>query len=87
MVYQCVKEATGVTPKVLVTDGDPAVNATVMVQYPDAFHMHCIWHISQNLSKQLKGKLRPDFNDFIKDFYIARNSLKEEQFNERYYHC
>ena len=83
-VYQCVKEATSISPKVLVTDGDPAVNAAVMVQFPDTFHMHCIWHITQNLPKQLKGKLGSSFGKFMKDFYTARNSLKEEQFNERY---
>jgi MULE transposase domain len=83
-VFQCVKEATGVAPKVFVTDGDPAVNAAVAIQFPNAFHMHCIWHISQNLPKQLKGKLGSSFNDFIKDFYKARNSLTERQFYERY---
>lgn len=30
-VYQCVKEATGIPPKVFITDGDPAVNAAVIV--------------------------------------------------------
>jgi len=86
-VYQCIKEITSILPRVLVTDGDPAVNAAVMVQFPDTFHMHCIWHISQNLPKQLKGKLGSSFDKFMKDFYTARNSLKEEQFNERYYYC
>ena len=86
-VYQCTKEATGVSPRVFVTDGDPAVNAAVMIQFPDAFHMHCIWHINQNLPKQLKGKLGSSFDDFLKDFYKARNSLREEQFNERYLRC
>ena len=55
-----------------------------MVQFPDTFHMHCIWHITQNLPKQLKGKLGSSFGKFMKDFYTVRNSLKEEQFNERY---
>ena len=41
-VFQCVKEATGVAPKVFVTDGDPAVNAAVAIQFPNTFHMHCI---------------------------------------------
>src|SRR5277367_2423844 len=56
-----------------------------MMQFSSTFHIHCIWHISQNLPKQLKGKLGSSFSDFIKDFYKARNSLKEEQFNERYF--
>src|ERR1700733_5426307 len=29
-VFQCIKEATGVMPKVFVTDSDPAVNAAVL---------------------------------------------------------
>ncbi len=41
-IYQCVKEATSISPRVLVTDDDPAVNAAVMVLFFDAFHMHCI---------------------------------------------
>jgi hypothetical protein len=36
-VFQCVKESTGISPRVFVTDGDPAVNAAVMIQFPDAF--------------------------------------------------
>ena len=83
-VFQCVKEATGISPKVFITDSDPAVNGAVITQFPDAFHIHCIWHINQNLPKHLKGKLGSDFNDFIKDFYKTRNSLTEELFNERY---
>src|ERR1051326_843302 len=67
-VFQCVKEATGVASKVFVTDGDLSVNAAMTIQFPDTFHMYCIWHISQNLSKQLKGKLGSSFDDFMKDF-------------------
>ncbi|PKK63695.1 hypothetical protein RhiirC2_788542, partial [Rhizophagus irregularis] len=29
-VFQCVKEATGMLPKVFVTDGDPAINANYL---------------------------------------------------------
>ncbi|CAB4469564.1 protein FAR1-RELATED SEQUENCE 5-like [Rhizophagus irregularis DAOM 181602=DAOM 197198] len=83
-VFQCVKEVTGMLPKVFVTDGDPAINAVVTIQFLNTFHMHCIWHISQNLPKQLKGKLSSNFDDFMKDFYKARNSLREEQFNEKW---
>lgn len=82
-VFQCVKEATSLSPKVFVTDGDPAVNGAVAVQFPNTFHVHCIWHINQNLPKQLKGKLGSDFDNFIKDFYTTRNSLTKELFNTR----
>jgi hypothetical protein len=82
-VFKCIKEATGVLPRVFITDGDPAVNGAVVTQFSDTIHMHCIWHICQNLPKQLKGVLSSDYNNFIKDFFIARNSLTKEQFNKR----
>jgi hypothetical protein len=86
-VFQCVKEATGISPRVFVTDSDPAVSSAVATLFPDTFHMHCIWHIGQNLPKQLKGKLGSNFDNFMKDFYMTRNSLTEKQFNERYTYC
>ena len=84
MGFSMCKRSNWYCTKVFVTDGDLAVNGAVAIQFPDAFHMHCIWHIGQNLPKQLKGKLGSSFNDFIKDFYKARNSLTERQFYERY---
>ncbi|CAB5197818.1 unnamed protein product [Rhizophagus irregularis] len=44
---------------------------------------HLFW-MSQNLPKQLKGKLGSNFDNFMKDFYMTRNSLTEKQFNERW---
>src|SRR6266540_7187959 len=83
-VFRCVKEATGVPPKVFVTDGDLAVNGAVMTEFPNTYHIHCIWHICQNLPKRLKGELGSSFSDFMKDFFKIRNSLTEKQFNKRW---
>src|SRR5688572_12657312 len=41
-VFQYIKKATGAAPKVFVTNGNPAINAVVAIQFPDAFHIHCI---------------------------------------------
>ncbi|RGB23602.1 kinase-like domain-containing protein [Rhizophagus diaphanus] len=76
-----IATATSLSPKVLVKGVDPAVNGAVAVQFPNTFHMHCIWHVNQNLLKQLKGKLGSDFDNFIKDIYTTRNSLTKELFN------
>lgn len=40
-IYQYIKEVTGISLGVLITDNDPAVNAMIMVQFSDTFHMHC----------------------------------------------
>ena len=82
-VFKCIKEATDILPRVFVTDDNLAVNGAVITQFPDTFHMHCIWHICQNLLKQLKGVLSSDYSKFMKDFFTMRNSLTEEQFNKR----
>ena len=83
-VFRCVKDATGISPKVFVMDEDPAVNGAVVTEFPNTYHIHCIWHISQNLPRQLKGELGSCFSDFMKEFFKARNSLTEKQFNERW---
>lgn len=63
----------------MVTDSDFAINAAIIIQFSNTF----IYIVSQKLLKQLKGKLDSNFSDFMKDFYIAKNSLKEKQFDER----
>ncbi|CAG8807509.1 8416_t:CDS:2, partial [Cetraspora pellucida] len=84
-VFNCILNATGLEPKVLITDGDLAVNGSVIAQFPNAFHIYCIWHISQNLPKNLKGIIGSSYDNFMKDFYTMRNSLTEEKFNESRY--
>ena len=41
-VFRCVKDATGVSPKVFVMDEDPAVNGAVVTEFPNTYHIHCI---------------------------------------------
>ncbi|CAB4438300.1 unnamed protein product [Rhizophagus irregularis] len=56
-VLQCTLDATGITPKVFITDADPGMDAAILLKYPSTFPIHCIWHISQNLPLRLKSKL------------------------------
>ena len=52
-----------------MTDIDLAMNATCQKIYKSTYHIHYIWHMSQNLPKRLKNKLKiADFKTFIKDF-------------------
>ena len=41
-VFRCVKDATGISPKVFVMDEDPAVNGAVVTEFPNTYHIHCI---------------------------------------------
>ena len=44
--------------------------------------MNCIWHLwSLNLAKNLKGTYGNRWNDFVAQFWRARNALTEEEFD------
>ena len=83
-VLQCTLDATGIAPKVFITDADPGMDVAIRLKYPLTFPIHCIWHISQNLPLRLKSKLGGSFEQFKKDFYECRNSLDQEIFEQRW---
>ncbi|CAB4404732.1 unnamed protein product [Rhizophagus irregularis] len=49
-------------------------------ELPNTFHVICIYHLSQNLPKQLKSILGKDYSKFLNDFYTACNSISEDIF-------
>lgn len=84
-VLQQTLDATGSKPRVILTDMDPAMISACQNIYKDTYHVHCIWHMSQNIPKRLKHKLKTaDFKTFNKDFWKARNSLCVEVFERRF---
>ena len=84
-VLQQTLDATGYEPKVILTDMDPAMDAACKAVYKNAYHIHCIWHMSQNLPKRLKAKLGiANFKQFVCDFWRMRNSLCVDVFEQRF---
>lgn len=84
-VLQQTLDATEIEPKVIITDMDPAMDAACQTTYKNATHIHCIWHIAQNLAKNLKNKLgMAGFKTFLNDFWKTRNSLCAEVFEQRF---
>ncbi|CAB4429007.1 unnamed protein product [Rhizophagus irregularis] len=85
-ILQCTLKVTNnLSPRVLYTDGDPAMLAAVQVVYPQTRHLLCIYHIAENIKKKAKALLRNDMvQNFIEDFYHMRNSYTEYQFELRY---
>ncbi|CAG8596150.1 17241_t:CDS:2 [Dentiscutata erythropus] len=77
-----VNEATrGQAPGVIITDGDPAMERAIMIEYPTSHHLTCIWHLKENLKKMLRGKLGTEFDAFYSDFWKCRNGNTPEIFN------
>jgi hypothetical protein len=70
----------GLIPLVFMTDSDPAVDAACIRIYKGCYAMHCIYHINQNLYKNLSGPLGENYSQFLSEFYNARNSLSQERF-------
>ncbi|CAG8799128.1 24451_t:CDS:10 [Gigaspora margarita] len=52
--------------------------------FPNTKHLFCLYHLSQKISKNLRSKLSKQYADFIKDFYLARNSLNKNVFETRF---
>ncbi|GBC00156.1 hypothetical protein RclHR1_03770003 [Rhizophagus clarus] len=75
----------GLIPLVFMTDSDPAVDAACIKVYKGCYAMHCIYHINQNLHKNLSGPLGENYSQFLNEFYNARNSLSQEKFERLFY--
>ncbi|GES72527.1 protein FAR1-related sequence 11-like [Rhizophagus clarus] len=75
IILNCIKSATNQTPIIMFTDANPALDATIPIVLPETYAAYCIFHITQNLPKNLKLKLGENWDNFIKQFYQCRNSL------------
>ena len=84
-ILQCLMKATGnVMPKCFWTDSEPGlINAASQV-IPTTPHFYCLFHIWQNIIKNLKSKLGSRFHAFSKAFYSCRNVLSTELFEQRW---
>jgi hypothetical protein len=76
-ILECTKKATMTEPLVFVTDADPAMDAAITQIYETTHPIHCIFHISENLPKNVKSKLSDQYKSFVQSFFSCRNSLCE----------
>src|SRR6266496_5827830 len=83
-ILECTKNATMTEPLVFVTDADPTIDAVIVQIYEATHSIHCIFHISKNLPKNVKSKLGDQYENFVQSFFSCRNSLCEELFYEKW---
>ncbi|CAG8777524.1 35126_t:CDS:1, partial [Racocetra persica] len=69
---------------VMFIDRDPALDSAISIVFLKTYSAYCIFHIIQNLSKNLKAKLDINWDNFIKQFYKYHNSLYKLLFKERW---
>ncbi|CAG8667944.1 2359_t:CDS:2, partial [Ambispora gerdemannii] len=83
MFSQIIK-ATGVHPGVILTDADPAVDSAIHQIFIFTYPIHCAYHITQNLHKNLRKVLGEEYQKFLDEFYLCRNSFVEDCFQQRF---
>src|SRR5581483_818514 len=83
-LFRQIIEATNIHPTVIITDSDPAVDAAVREIFTNTYPIHCAFHITQNLHKNLRKPLGDQYEKFLKDFYLCRNCLIQTTFNSRF---
>ncbi|CAB5391400.1 unnamed protein product [Rhizophagus irregularis] len=74
-LFRQIVEATGIHLTVIMTDSDPAIDAAVKEVFTKTYPVHCVFHITQNLHKNLRKPLGDNYEKFLQDFYRCRNSL------------
>ncbi|KAG7553461.1 Zinc finger SWIM-type [Arabidopsis thaliana x Arabidopsis arenosa] len=65
---------------VFISDRHQSIKKAVMTVYPNAHHVHCIWHLSQNL--RLRAKT--DKDGAAKKFLECAHAYTESEFNREY---
>ncbi|CAB5383106.1 unnamed protein product [Rhizophagus irregularis] len=74
-LFRQIVEAIGIHPTVIMTDSDLAIDAAVKEVFTKTYPVHCAFHITQNLHKNLRKPLGDHYEKFLQDFYRCRNSL------------
>lgn len=70
----------GRAPKVLITDKDPSLEASVSMAFPSSKHCFCLWNVIGKISEALK------LDNFMAKFEkCIFRSLTDEQFDKRWF--
>ena len=94
-VFREFLKAFHTPPKVLFTDGDPAMAAAIRNALPNTFHLLCTYHLSKNLYTHIKpvfnqknGNAKEMWNKFCKCWWeICKTQDAEscETFDEEWH--
>ncbi|CAG8641262.1 16822_t:CDS:2, partial [Cetraspora pellucida] len=83
-LFNEIVKATGIEPAVILTDSNPAVDSAVKEVFKSTYPIHCAFHITQNLHKNLRKSLDTQYNQFLMDFYKCQNSLVKTTFENKF---
>ncbi|CAG8749489.1 8997_t:CDS:2, partial [Racocetra fulgida] len=82
-LLKCCLDACEIPPLTFVTDADLAMIAAASIVFLKSHHIQCLYHLYQNLSKNLRPRLGPLYQEFLKDFKSIQRSHCESVFERR----
>ncbi|GBB99595.1 hypothetical protein RclHR1_03580002 [Rhizophagus clarus] len=83
-LLRCCLEACEIPPLTFVTDADSAMVAAISTVLPETHHMQCLYHLYQNLPKNLRSCLGSSlYQEFLKDFKAIQRSHCVSVFKRR----
>ena len=79
--FNGVLEPTAITPtRAIFSDRDAAIRVAVIQIYPNTFHGLCLWHINENLTKNLQSVLGQQWEAFKIYFWKTYRMGSKETF-------
>ena len=81
VLEQLLNANDGISPSVIISDADTGLDAALKTFLPLVKHVHCIFHIRQNLDRHLQRSLGENYDNFLSWFYSVRNSLNKAAFD------
>ncbi|CAD6945596.1 unnamed protein product [Tilletia controversa] len=83
-VLHALLRTTGKKPSVIISDQDAAFISAVREVLPTSHHVLCLYHLWQNIVKQLKGKLRGQWVSFPQSFWRVYKAPSPNAFEARW---
>ncbi|KAE8184867.1 hypothetical protein CF328_g7723 [Tilletia controversa] len=74
----------GNQPRIIVSDQDAGFSSAVQSILPSSHHILCIWHIWQNITKNVKPKLRGKWPKFAEVFWCVYKAPSPAAFEKRW---
>ena len=73
-------------PKVLITDADLAFANAITIEYPDASHLWCLWHVNKNVKTHMSEYIifEEEQKEFIEIWFKVLYSFSVEEYERNW---
>ncbi|CAH1768811.1 14328_t:CDS:2, partial [Entrophospora sp. SA101] len=79
--FNCMKNGFLEAPGLIMSDHDLSLESSIEINFPETKHFLCIFHIYNNLYRNLKPVLKKDYYNFIQDFKRLAFSISSVAFD------